>query len=499
MVNEETHKGDIIYLRFDPGARETTAWSDSCMAAFNDARAALAAVLQTPLPTRSGFYAIDWQRVTTKSNVYIEGRSLTLAAALAMASYYCQIPLGHVLCTGDLAQDGRVLPIDRDGMKLKLQFLNAPSAGAFSELVIPGDGGESEIHMARIKVHCVKTLRQTLEQIAASYPLEINLPDTALSSDPQDAALLAASLLNRARVDLRGNDPAAAIDKCDRILNLDSRNAEAWYLKGVACLRTQCTEMDLPLALLPIAVRWDRPLDHQDRNRTVTARACLQEAARLSSECRDRLAGGVSRALSIASYECAGKVKDSLPAAGRPGHLETLQKMVMEMAAVGSILSTQGSWFSSGQEFDALVRNWTEACDKAADRLKQIRAVERDVRVDLALSRLAALRPSSPGHFWRGLLYAGFTALALLIVALDPDFFLPVEFILPAVTAILAIAILSAGWHLLTYQPPRSVRRLLDALWAKHAKKRGIEPVEAAEESLETACAQVESLAARLR
>src|SRR3989338_8495204 len=97
VVNEETHKGDIIYLRFDPGARETTAWSDSCMAAFNDARAALAAVL-------------------------------------AMASYYCQIPLGHVLCTGDLAQDGRVLPIDRDGMKLKLQFLNAPSAGAFSEL-----------------------------------------------------------------------------------------------------------------------------------------------------------------------------------------------------------------------------------------------------------------------------------------------------------------------------------------------------------------------------
>ncbi len=107
VVNEETKKGDLIYLRFDPGARETTVWSQSCQAAFNDARAATASILQTTLPAQNRFYAIDWQQLTTKSNVYIEGRSLTLAAALAMASYYCRFPIGHVLCTGDLSQDGR--------------------------------------------------------------------------------------------------------------------------------------------------------------------------------------------------------------------------------------------------------------------------------------------------------------------------------------------------------------------------------------------------------
>ncbi len=201
VVDTQHDQGGIIYLRYDPASDQTTEWDVTCRAAFNDARAAVNSLLKPlgsslPEERESRFYAIDWRKLQAKTNVLIEGRSLTLAAALAMISYHTRLPLARVLCTGDLSQDGRVLPVLQEGYQKKLEYLRGAAISGFGDLILPQQLDPPNLPEGVVKVHRIAHLKDVrtlfrediLQAVAAGRAGQSQVP--APASKPERSSLI---------------------------------------------------------------------------------------------------------------------------------------------------------------------------------------------------------------------------------------------------------------------------------------------------------------------
>lgn len=477
VVNETVDCGGIVYLRYDPAARETTKWDDSSVAAFNDALAAVVATVKQELPVREcRFYSIDWQQATTNTNIKFEGRSLTLAAALAICSYHGKFPLGHVLCTGDLSQDGRVLPVDPQGLEKKLLFVNEIVASPFKVLLIPAGMEKLPMEPPHLKIHQVETLEQALKEVGPQdAPIRFADP-TALSADP--TAAHQKSLIDMARVALTGGDFAEAIRIYDKILEQDSRNAEVWFQKGMALLKLLGKDCETAEAVLSVAAHLSgknsRPAGREVRQQIVSkAGACLSESIKINPGCRTDLAQTVSLAWERLTGEYVPRLQESLKLAGAPEDIRTLEQIVMNINKIILALRQQTKWITSPGLMERLQRDWEEIKHKAEMRLKTLREIESEINIALSINRLSKSVSGDgsdlPPNLW---LYGWIFIFSCCII------FATVNSGIHMFSSILGLLIALSGLiYLQSKAADRSPAEPPDtsSLWMNYGKKRGID------------------------
>ncbi|MBI4178101.1 hypothetical protein HY522_01590 [bacterium] len=474
-VNGQSDSGDVVYLRYDPAARETTKWNESCMAAFNDALAAVAAAVEYNLPVReSRFYAVDWQQVTTKTNIEFEGRSLTLAAALAIASYYGKFPLGHVLCTGDLSQDGRVLAVDPEGLEKKLQFVaNGIVASQFRVLMIPASRETPLPDPAGFEIHRVKTLRQALKELGPDNflirPLGVNVSLNESAPGQQK------SLLHMARVALAGGDVGEAIRIYDRLLGEDSRNAEAWFQKGLAILKLGGGDGYKPESLIAVATHLSlknhRPM-FMDPAQLIIAKAgvCLQEGMRINADYRSALMMMVSASWERLTGTYSAGIQEAVRLAVAPEDIKCLTRAIQSIDKILNAMRHQHKWLDPPSLLERLQKTWADVKEQAMARLKTLKVIEVDIKLALATGRLTKTLAGNASDLLRIGIYLGVFIFACYI------FFVPLDGLLPISGALVLLGGLLLGLYLHSHaknqQPPGPdpVK-----LWIKHGKKRGIE------------------------
>lgn len=474
VVNEQTDMGDLVYLRYDPAARETTQWTESCRAAFNDALAAVVATVEFELPIQEcRFYAIDWQQVTTKTDISFEGRSLTLAAALAIASYYGKFPLGHVLCTGDLSQDGRVLPVDGSGLVKKLKYINEIVASQFKTLVLPGGKENLSVEPKNVKIHRIDTLKQALKELRPKdLPIQTS-KDKAKSDDEQ--ASHQKSLMDMARVAMAGGDFNEAIRIFDKVLEIDSHHAEAWYQKGMALIKMSGREDEWSEAMAALAGRWnidEQDADEQDQKLKVVSKACacLKEAVSIYSDYRNDVAREVSAGWDRLSDCHVPKIQEALKSAVAPEDIKILQKVGANLEHILTAIKRQHVWIDSPAQFERLQMTWNEVKQLSAARLKTLREIESDTKLEMALRRSSKSSSGDLGDIPKYVLYGGIFIFACYI------FFIPFK----SMIAVLGAIILLVGLLLLAYFQFSSKSQAGESpdmvkIWIKHGNKRGIE------------------------